>query len=184
MLSWPLSPTTGNGCRPAVSASAWRQSACWPGKVGKQRTRPRLSLRLRSKARGVTLLAGQPAARAADSSHGTAAGACGGAAALDAGIVDMRHIRLSHGLEALHQAVPHALSGPAAEPLLRSPGGRDETPKLGPHAVAPQHGAAGANEAAQAVRVAQAHVRRLRQGGKHALPHRVHNETLPRAQPS
>ncbi len=56
---------------------------------------------------------------------------------------------------------------------------RNEAAKLGPGQVGPHHDEAGADEAAQATQVVQVRVGHRPQGGQHALPHRVLDETLP-----
>jgi len=78
--------------------------------------------------------------------------------ALDAGAVDVQHVRGGHGLRALHQAVEYALLCPAAEPPLGRLGRRHEAARLGPGQVRPHHDKAGTDEAAKAVEVLLVHV--------------------------
>jgi len=127
---------------------------------------------------GVVGLGGQPPAAAPDAFVPAAAGAGRGPVALDAGAVDVQHVRRGHRLRALHQPVKNAPLGPAAEPLLGRVGRRHKAAKLGPGQVGSHHNEAGADEAAQAVQVATVHIRHRLQGGEHALPHRVLNEML------
>ena len=81
-------------------------------------------------------------------------------------------------LGVLHQALPHALFGPAPEAFLGRFGRGDEAGQLGPGAVAPQDGKAGADEPAQRVEVMQVHVRLMPQPRQHTLPQPVLNEML------
>jgi len=106
--------------------------------------------------RGVVDLGGQPTPAAPDNLLSAAARARLRVVALDVSVslceiasaVHLQHVRLGHGLRVLHQVLPHALLGPAAEPLLGGLSGRHEAAKLGPGAVAPQHHEAGAHEPA------------------------------------